>query len=572
MKASLQLRNQQTIAPALQKSLQLLQLNALEFAQEISDAMDRNPLLEREDDDAGDSGGSEIDVSTDGGLDAMNDQPIDEVSMAMSQSLSDAADSASDATDSWQSSDEGVGMMTGDADRDFPVDEASFGDFANFSGDGRVRRNSVDDEGFSTLDQVADHRSLREHLFEQVGSLHLPELDAALAGLVIDSLDPDGYLRDPPEVLHALALDMLLQSGDESIRGRETRIIALDDIEIAICRVQSLEPVGVAATSIGDCLLRQLRALPAVTPGIELAQTIVSRHLGLLGQGDFRSLASTTGATHEQLSQATQLIRSLDPKPGRLFSTDRIDYAVPEVIVRKIGKRWEARLHPGATPRIRINSAYAGIVSQGGGSAMTEQLTQARWLLRSIEQRANTIEKTAQAIVARQQRFFEHGDIGLQPMRLADIAQDVGIHESTVSRVVNSKYLQSPRGLISLKRFFTSHVETSAGDACSATAVKAMIRQLIDGEGDEPISDHRLAKLLEQRGIRIARRTVTKYRDALGIEAVEMRRHAGHASVAIELQSVPPKRNGRGRAQVGRRSATSAVSLSAAAARAPAMG
>ncbi|MET0509256.1 MAG: hypothetical protein ABWZ78_13930, partial [Burkholderiaceae bacterium] len=301
----------------MQKSLQLLQLNALEFAQEISDAMDRNPLLEREDDDAGDSGGSEIDVSTDGGLDAMDDQPIDEVSMAMSQSLSDAGDSASDATDSWQSSDEGVGMMTGDADRDFPVDEASFGDFANFSGDGRVRRNSADDEGFSTLDQVANHRSLREHLFEQVGSLHLPELDAALAGLVIDSLDPDGYLRDPPEVLHALALDMLLQSGDESIRGRETRIIALDDIEIAICRVQSLEPVGVAATSIGDCLLRQLKALPAVTPGIELAQTIVCRHLGLLGQGDFRSLASTTGATHELLSQATQLIRSLDPKPGR---------------------------------------------------------------------------------------------------------------------------------------------------------------------------------------------------------------------------------------------------------------
>ena len=525
MKTTLQI--QQTIAPALQKSLQLLQMNALEFSQEISDALDKNPLLEREEE--GEGGSADEDFGAEREPMAAADLAGDEVGDAIARSMSDEADSASDTSEAWQSIDEGMGLLTGDADRDFPVDDGASGDFANFSGDRPMRRDGAED-GSHPLDHVAIQRSLREHLLEQIGGLPLTELDAALAAVVIDSLDSDGYLRDPPEILHALALDMVVESGGQA--GREAQAVSLDDIEIAIRRVQSLDPAGVGATSIADSLIRQLRALEPVPAGRELALRIVGDHLDLLGLGDFRALAAATTAGHEALAEATQLIRSLDPKPGRRFATDRIDYAVPEVIVRKNGRRWEARLHPCATPRVRINSAYAGIVSRGGCHALSEQLSQAHWLIRSIEQRASTIERTAQAIVARQQRYFEYGEIGMQPMRLADIAEDVGIHESTVSRVVNSKYLQCPRGLVRLKTFFTSHVETHSGDACSAMAVKAMIRQLIDNEGDDPISDHRLAKLLARRGIRIARRTVTKYRDALGIEAVEMRRHAGRTAAA----------------------------------------
>ena len=526
MKTTLQI--QQTIAPALQKSLQLLQMNALEFSQEISDALDRNPLLEREEEggDAGsghEDGGVDVDDHVMDSLLAL-DPGGDEVGNAISRALSDTADSASDAGEAWQALGDETGMLTGDAERDFPIDDGLSGDFANFSGERPLRRDGGND-GSTPLDHVAVQRPLREHLLEQIGGLRLSTLDAALAVIVIDSLDGDGYLHDAPEALHALALDMIQETGEHA--GHEAGLVGLDDIEIAICRVRSLDPAGVGASSIADSLSRQLMAIEPAPASRELALRIVNEHLDLLGQGDFRALSTATAATHQQLAAATQLIRSLDPKPGRRFATDRIDYAVPEVIVRKVGRRWEARLHPGATPRIRVNPAYAGIVSRGGSPALSEQLSQAHWLIRSIEQRASTIERTAQAIVARQQRYFEFGEIGMQPMRLADIALDVGIHESTVSRVVNSKYLQCPRGLVRLKTFFTSHVETSSGDACSAMAVKAMIRQLIDNEGEDPISDHRLAKLLARRGIRIARRTVTKYRDALGIEAVEMRRHAG---------------------------------------------
>ena len=324
-----------------------------------------------------------------------------------------------------------------------------------------------------------------------------------------------------------------MNTGLAGTRGKPP--VELADLQIALHRVQSFDPAGVGARSMEECLKLQLRGIADETPGKVVAQAIVESHLQLLARNDFRGIVAATGADEADLSAATRLIRSLDPKPGLGFGRDRVVFAVPEVIVKKVKGTWVAALHPGATPRIRLNAQYASIVARNEGgqcSGLSSQLQEAKWLMRSIEQRANTIEKTAAAIVARQQAFFEHGDIGLQPLKLADIAADVGIHESTVSRVVNSKYLQCPAGLIPMRRFFTSHVETAAGDACSATAVKAMIRQLVDSETpSEPLSDHRLAKLLAQRGIRIARRTVTKYRDALGIEAADLRRQLNHPGV-----------------------------------------
>ena len=496
MNMTQQMKQQMNLAPALQKSLQLLQMNVLEFTQEINDTLERNPLLERED-DQGDPLSRLIGVDADGNLSA-------------SSGIGPDADDASPAGN--------ASKLDGGETR---ADDTYVSDFANFEGSGA--RRSGGDDGFSALDLVASQRSLRSHLLEQIGAMRLAPVDQACAAVVVESLDDNGYLYDSIDELLGIASAIVAGLGSQGLD------ITRDDLVRAISRVRQLDPIGVGAASVADCLGLQLAAMAAQADGMALATDIVSRHLEILGNGDFRTLATLTGASQDELVVAVRLIRSLTPKPGANWSTDRVAHVVPEVIVRKVGKVWQARLHPAATPKVRVNTAYADIVSRSRdcSEAMSEQLAQARWLLRTIDQRASTIEKTAMAIVARQQAFFTHGDIGLQPMRLADVAADIGVHESTVSRVVNSKYLQCARGLISFKRFFTSHVETRAGDACSATAVKAMIQQLVEKESPTaPMSDHRLARMLADRGIRIARRTVTKYRDALGIEAFEMRRCA----------------------------------------------
>ncbi|MGE0796858.1 MAG: RNA polymerase factor sigma-54 [Lautropia sp.] len=505
---SLQMHRNLSIAPALQRSLQLLQLNALEFEQEVNQALDSNPLLEL--DDSADPAATALDAPEAGSAAA-----IAAVENATADGEDFAADHAASASDE---------AKIGDSDSDTTTVEANGDEFNEPLSDWSTPSTKTGSgEGLTALDLTPAQDSLRDHLLTQLGSLRVTSLEYDLCLLVIDSLDPAGYLREDAEDLLELARQAAAAAG-----GRRPPIES-DDIRIAISRVQSFDPPGVAARSMDECLLLQLRDLPPHSAGLATATAIVREHLPLLARNDFRELAARTGADEADLSAATRLIRSLDPKPGLAFGKDRVVFAVPEVIVKKVRGIWTAGLHPAATPRIRINPLYADIVGRNEGgqcSGLSAQLQEAKWLMRSIEQRANTIEKTAEAIVARQQAFFEHGDIGLQPLKLADIAADVGIHESTVSRVVNSKYLQCPAGLIPLRRFFTSHVETAAGNACSATAVKAMIRQLVDAEpAGEPLSDHRLTKLLMQRGIRIARRTVTKYRDAMGIEAADLRRH-----------------------------------------------
>ena len=534
---SLQLNRNLSIAPALQKSLQLLQMNALEFEQEINQALDSNPLLEMEepvdghaDSDAAaeradllppdrDPGQGDVDDGFPDGADA-----VDSYAEMMRDAPSGDDGAEGEHAEDYGPADDGE---TGPGVDTVHVDAA--GDEFNESlTDWSTASKSGQGEGLSALDLAPSHSSLRDHLYRQLGSLRLSPLEQALCGLVIDSLDPAGYLREADDELAEMARDAIRSLG----KGRIA--IDSDDVSVAVSRIQSFDPAGIAARSFDECLRLQLRDVSPATPGRATALAIVAAHLPLLAQNDFRGIAAETGASEAELSAATQLIRSLDPKPGLAFGKDRVVFAVPEVIVRKVKGVWTAGLHPAATPRIRINAQYADIVARNEGgqcNGLSSQLQEAKWLLRSIEQRASTIERTADAIVARQQAFFEHGDIGLKPLRLADIAADVGIHESTVSRVVNSKYLQCPAGLIPLRKFFTSHVETSAGNACSATAVKAMIRQLVDAESTgEPLSDHRLAKLLTLRGIRIARRTVTKYSDAMGIEAADLRRHLNQSS------------------------------------------
>jgi RNA polymerase sigma-54 factor len=523
---SLQLNRTLSIAPALQRSLQLLQMNALEFEQEISQALDSNPLLEMEEGaDAADTlepvelvvgDGDDIQAAADDAdyLDTPVADSYDDIAGDMVTFEDVDGHAAADVASSMDS--DGATEIAAEHS------EAAGDEFNEHLSDWSTSSKSGTGEGLSALDMAPAQGSLRDHLLQQLGSLRLCDTEQHLCMLIIDSLDPAGYLREDLEELAELSTRFV----EGNVKGKPA--IGVDDVQIALRRIQSFDPAGVAARTIEECLSLQLRSVPEGAPGRSVAIEIVRNHLQLLAHNDFRGITAATGASEADLSAATRLIRSLDPKPGLGFGKDRVVFAVPEVIVKKVKGVWTAALHPAATPRIRLNAQYAGIVSRNEGgqcNGLTAQLQEAKWLMRSIEQRANTIEKTAAAIVARQQAFFEHGDIGLQPLKLADIAADVGIHESTVSRVVNSKYLQCPAGLIPMRKFFTSHVETSAGDACSATAVKAMIRQLVESEAPgEPLSDHRLAKMLAQRGIRIARRTVTKYRDALGIEAADLRR------------------------------------------------
>ncbi|MBA3477864.1 MAG: RNA polymerase factor sigma-54 [Lautropia sp.] len=536
---SLQLNRSLSIAPALQRSLQLLQMNALEFEQEISQALDNNPLLELEESAEAVADAADI-------RDAMHpdaaDLPLEADSGEyLDASLADSFDEMSrDDLTTYDDIDSGVladagSVMDSDTAPEITAElnEAAGDEFNEHLSDWSTTSKSGQGEGLSALDMAPAQGSLRDHLLQQLGSLRLGPQEQHLCILIIDSLDPAGYLREDLEELAEISKQYVEGSG----RGKPA--ITVDDVRIALRRVQSFDPPGIAARTIDECLTLQLQAVPEASAGRSIAIEIVRNHLQLLAHNDFRGITAATGASEADLSAATRLIRSMDPKPGLGFGKDRVVFAVPEVIVKKVKGVWAAALHPAATPRIRLNAQYASIVSRNEGgqcNGLTAQLQEAKWLMRSIEQRANTIEKTAAAIVARQQAFFEHGDIGLQPLKLADIAADVGIHESTVSRVVNSKYLQCPAGLIPMRKFFTSHVETSAGDACSATAVKAMIRQLVDSEAaGEPLSDHRLAKMLAQRGIRIARRTVTKYRDALGIEAADLRRQLNQPAAGADL-------------------------------------
>ncbi len=558
---SLQLNRTLSIAPALQRSLQLLQMNALEFEQEISQALDSNPLLEMEE-SADASEPLEVgEAPVDSDLQAAAED-AEYLDAPVADSYDDIAgddlvtyddiDAGAPADSAAVMDSDGVGEITTEHS------EAAGDEFNEHLSDWSTNSKSGTGEGLSALDMAPAYGSLRDHLLQQLGSLRLSDTEQHLCMLIIDSLDPAGYLREDLEELAELSSRFV----EGNVRGKPA--IGVDDVQIALRRVQSFDPAGVAARTIEECLTLQLRSVPEGAAGRSVAIDIVKNHLQLLAHNDFRGITAATGASEADLSAATRLIRSLDPKPGLGFGKDRVVFAVPEVIVKKVKGVWTAALHPAATPRIRLNAQYASIVSRNEGgqcNGLTSQLQEAKWLMRSIEQRANTIEKTAAAIVARQQAFFEHGDIGLQPLKLADIAADVGIHESTVSRVVNSKYLQCPAGLIPMRKFFTSHVETSAGDACSATAVKAMIRQLVESEAaGEPLSDHRLAKMLAQRGIRIARRTVTKYRDALGIEAADLRRQLNQP---VDGTSSATRKAAKMSAPARRRAAPAAQSLHA---------
>ncbi|HMX23054.1 MAG TPA: RNA polymerase factor sigma-54, partial [Accumulibacter sp.] len=327
---------------------------------------------------------------------------------------------------------------------------------------------------------------------------------------LIEALDDDGYLT---------------QSLDELIDVLPNELeIVVDELQIALRHLQHFDPTGVGARNAQECLSLQLQALPT-HPTRTLALEIVRHHLDLLANRDFVKLKKLTGCDDDQLRAAQQLIRSLNPRPGAQYSATETRYVTPDVTVRKIRDVWTASINADAFPRLRVNSLYAQILGRQSGSGLSGQLQEARWLIRNVQQRFDTILRVAQSIVDRQRQFLDHGEVAMRPLILREIADALGLHESTISRVTTQKYMATPRGIFELKYFFGSHVSTDAGGACSATAIRALIKQLISAEEPKkPLSDSQISEVLGQQGIVVARRTIAKYREALNIPPVSLRK------------------------------------------------
>ncbi|RPH59286.1 MAG: RNA polymerase sigma-54 factor, partial [Burkholderiales bacterium] len=371
--------------------------------------------------------------------------------------------------------------------------------------------------------------SLREHLMQQVNVSALGPQDAAVARLVVEALDEAGYLRDSAEDILAAVAPGLADAAADSEADSDGMVERFhQSFEVALRFVQSLDPTGVGARSVEECLALQLKRHPEGVPGRTLALRIVAECIDLFASRDIAALKGRLGCSEAELGAANTLIRTLAVRPAQAFAAQDHRYVIPEVIVRRKAGKWVVSANPDASPQVRLHRAYASVVRRTRGwsnTAMGGQLNEARWLLKSLRQRADTIVRVADAIVDAQQRWFEHGDIAIRPLFLRDIAARTGLHESTVSRVTAGKYMATPRGVIEFKHFFGSRLAAEDGFRMSSRSIQVLIRDIVAEEDPvKPLSDIRLTRALEQRGVKLARRTVTKYRDATGIPPVEARR------------------------------------------------
>lgn len=493
MKQSLQLRTSQHLAltPQLQQSIRLLQLSTLELHQEIEQILTDNPLLERLDDPLDRS----VRLLADGAINQNNgsgngDGPAE----SGPKPDGEAAPAA-----------EGEG---GDAGGD---NDRSDGEMDWSDGGGARSGSGEDEDGRPQLE--ASGITLREHLMEQVRVTGLGTRDRALAELVIDALDDNGYLEEQLDEIHA--------------RLPEELEVDLDEMRCALALVQSMDPVGVGARSAAECLALQIRRMPGV-PLVtrRLALKIVEGYLTWFAQREYSKLKKALDCDDEDLREVQAVVRQCNPHPGAAFASNVSDYVVPDVIVRRAKDGWAVTLNPEVMPRLRVNSLYASLLKQGKSEAqMGAQMQEAKWLIKNMRQRFDTILRVAEAIVERQRNFFSHGAVAMRPLVLREIADTLGLHESTISRVTTQKYMLTPHGMFELKYFFGSHVATEAGGEASSTAIRALIAQLTGAEDPKnPLSDSKIAEMLGEQGMVIARRTVAKYREALKIPPVSLRK------------------------------------------------
>ena len=477
MKQTLQLKLSQhlTLTPQLQQSIRLLQLSTMELNQELEKFLAENPLLERED----------------------ADTPAPAVPMHLNGEPAAALQSPTE------------------PEAESPAQSDNYSAELDWVGEGGSGAAARDDSEEGDFFQVAaDSPNLREHLHRQLTLTKLEPRDRSLVAFLIEALDEDGYLTQP--------LEELAQIVPEELQ------IEPEELQIALKHLQNLDPTGVGARNCSECLELQLLSMPESTPSRATALAIVRSHLELLAARDFAKLKKALQCGDDELRNAQKLIQSLNPRPGAAFAPLETRYVVPDVVVKKVKGVWVASLNRDALPKLRINRMYADILQNNrghSGGQLSHQLQEARWLIKNVQQRFETILRVSQAIVDRQRHFFEHGEVGMRPLVLREIANTLGLHESTVSRVTTQKFMFTPRGIFELKYFFGSHVATETGGACSATAIRALIKQLVAAEdGKRPLSDSKISEILGQQGIVVARRTIAKYRESLQIPSVSMRK------------------------------------------------
>jgi RNA polymerase sigma-54 factor len=459
---SLQLRLSQklALAPQLQQAIRLLQLNRIELREYIQEALDANPILER---DEGQESGDTENVPESAASDQQEQQDWELENLGAEQ---------------WMES----------------------GSYEGYSGEAQIADSSED--------------TLRDHLLWQINLAHFSDQDTAIAEAIVYGLDEDGYLHDSiDDVRSSLAPELLVEE---------------DEILAVLHRVQRLEPVGVATRDAAECIRVQLSALPSDTPARDLALRISKDYLEQVARHDTDELRKRTGASHEAIADALDLIQSLEPRPGARYDNRQDEYLVPDVYVTRIDDEWRVTLNPENDPGLKLNNYYIDLLRKSGGKDadyLRGRLQEARWLMSSLELRNQTLMRVSQGIVESQQEFLEQGEIAMKPMVLKDISEAIGVHESTVSRATTRKYMLTPRGLFELKYFFSSHVRTDRGATVSATAVKARLQVLLENEPPgQPLSDQELSDLLRSTGIIVARRTVAKYRESLGIGSSAERR------------------------------------------------
>ena len=453
------------MTPQLQQAIRLLQLSTVELNTEVQEALDSNLMLELDDDEAetdarlADGNGRDTESQVEP-ADIPTDLPVDSA---------------------WEDIYDSAPTSPGFAESQFSESE--------------IQRSAA--------------QTLAGHLYWQMSFTHFSEVDMAIGAAIIDAVDDDGYLRLSVEEIHESLATQNLEVG-------------LDEIEAVMHQIQHFDPVGVAARDLSECLMPQLLQFPEEKRWRNEALKLVGEHLGLLGARDFPKLQRVMKLDEESLKQVICLIQSLNPRPGSQIQSTPAEYITPDVSVRKHGGTWRVELNGDAFPRLRVNSHYAGLVRGTKNGAdkdcLRSHLQEARWFIKSLKSRNETLLKVAKCIVERQRGFLEYGEEAMKPMVLHDIAEAVEMHESTISRVTTRKYMHTPRGIFELKYFFSSHVYTKSGAECSSTAIRALLKKLIAAENcAKPLSDSKLAAVLSDQGINVARRTVAKYREAMAI-------------------------------------------------------
>lgn len=511
MKPSLQFRLSQHLAltPQLQQSIRLLQLSTLELHQEVEQMLEQNPFLEPEEEF------SPLETAATAEFERQRNERVSTEDSGADREggTGDAETPALDTAD------------LGTTERDDWENGTERDDFDGIS-ETPSRTSSGDDDDFDPLERNAVSISLQEHLRQQLSGTRLSEQDMAAVDILIESLNEDGYLADSIE---EIAESLTPEDADEDMRDE-----VLSRLRCALGWLQNLEPVGVGAANLSECLVLQLRTLPA-SEVRQVAILICLHHLELLARRDIKKLSAATGADDALIKEAQGLIVTLEPKPGRAFTRAEANIIVPDVIVQKSGRGWKVVLNPDVMPKLRINDLYAqalrssrsprGTAATEAHTALSARLQEARWFVKNILQRFDTILRVSNAIVERQKNFFTHGEIAMKPLVLREIADELGLHESTISRVTTAKYMNTPFGTFELKYFFGSSLNTEAGGNASSTAVRALIKQLVSAEDPKkPLSDSQLSSMLEEQGIQVARRTVAKYREALKIAPANLRK------------------------------------------------